>query len=65
MRLFMGHGTRDMLVPMRVFRDAKSRIEKVVGGDVMECKEYEGMGHVTSGAEFRDMCGFLEKVVPG
>jgi hypothetical protein len=50
---------------MRVFRDAKSRIEKVVGGDVMECKEYEGMGHVTSGAEFRDMCGFLEKVVPG
>jgi predicted esterase len=65
MRVFMGHGTRDMLVPMRVFRDAKSRVEKVAGEEVMECREYEGMGHVTSGAEFRDMCGFLEKVVPG
>jgi len=64
MKIFLAHGTRDMLVPMRVFRDAKARIESTVGEGVVESHEYEGLGHVTSGVEFRDMCTFLEKVVP-
>lgn len=64
MKVFLAHGTRDMLVPMRVFRDAKARIESTVGEDVVESHEYEGLGHVTSGVEFRDMCTFLEKIVP-
>ena len=50
---------------MRVYRDTKARVAHTVGEEVLETYEYEGMGHVTSGAEFRDMCGFLEKVVPG
>jgi lysophospholipase-1 len=27
-------------------------------------KEYEGIGHVLSGAELRDLCAWLEKVIP-
>jgi lysophospholipase-2 len=64
MKFFMAHGTRDILVPMRVFRDAKARVESTVGEGVMESHEYEGMGHVTSGVEFRDMCTYLEKILP-
>lgn len=64
MRIFLAHGTRDMLVPMRVFRDTKARIVSTVGEEVLESHEYEGMGHVTSGPEFRDMYEFLERVVP-
>jgi len=65
MKIFLAHGTKDMLVPMRVFRDTKARVAFTVGEEkVLESHEYEGMGHVTSGPEFRDMCEFLEKVVP-
>lgn len=64
MQVFLAHGTKDMLVPMRVFRDAKARIESTVGKEVVESHEYEGLGHVTSGEEFRDMCIFLEKIIP-
>jgi lysophospholipase-2 len=49
---------------MRVFRDTKARVAKTVGDAALEAREYEGMGHVTSGPEFRDMCEFLEKIVP-
>jgi lysophospholipase-1 len=27
-------------------------------------KEYDGMGHVMGGAELRDLCTWLERVVP-
>lgn len=63
MRVFLAHGTRDMLVPMRVFRECKETVEKMVGGDLVETHEYEGMGHATCGPEFRDMCAFLESVL--
>jgi lysophospholipase-2 len=64
MKVLLAHGMKDMLVPMRVFRDAKASIESTVGEGVVESHEYEGMGHVTSGVELRNMCTFLEKVVP-
>jgi predicted esterase len=67
MKIFLVHGTKDMLVPMRVFRDTKARVGYTLGeneNELLECHEYEGMGHVTCGPEFRDMCSFLEKVVP-
>ena len=64
MRVFMGHGTRDMLIPMRVFRDARERVKYTVGEENLESQEYEGLGHTASGRMFRDMCGFLENIVP-
>jgi predicted esterase len=64
MQVFLGHGTKDMLVPMRVFRDTKAKVENTVGEGQVESHEYEGLGHVTSGGEFKDMCVFLERLVP-
>ena len=64
MKVFLAHGTKDMLVPVRVFRDAKRRIEGTVGEGEVEAHVYEGLGHTTSGEEFRDMCVFLEKMIP-
>jgi predicted esterase len=64
MKIFLAHGTKDMLVPMRVFRDTRARVVRTVGEEVLESREYEGMGHVTSGVELRDVCAFLEKIVP-
>lgn len=52
MRVFIAHGTRDMLVPMRVYRDTLERVEGVVGKENVEGHTYEGMGHVTCGKEF-------------
>lgn len=64
MRVFLGHGTKDMLVPMRIFRDARERVKGTVGEERVDSHEYQGLGHTASGAMFRDMCGFLEGVVP-
>lgn len=64
MQVFLGHGTKDMLVPMRVFRDTKESVEKQVGADAVVAKVYEGMGHQTCGPELRDVCEFLERILP-
>ena len=54
-----------MLVPKRHFRICYEMLfglgmkqEKVV------VKEYEGLGHTIGAAMMRDMCEFLERVVP-
>lgn len=65
MKIFLAHGTRDQLVPMRIYRDYKVKIERMVGEGSVEAHEFEQMGHVTSGIELRDVCSFLETIVPG
>lgn len=64
MRAFLAHGTRDMLVPTRIYRSALERVEETVGKEYVEGHLYEGLGHSTSGKEFLDMCAFLERIVP-
>ncbi|ORY12710.1 acyl-protein thioesterase 1 [Clohesyomyces aquaticus] len=63
--VFLARGTRDMLVPKRYFRIC---YETLFGLGVKEnkvtVKEYEGMGHVMAGPELRDLCEWLERVVP-
>jgi hypothetical protein len=49
---------------MRIFRIAKEKVAELVGGEKLEAHEYQGMGHSTCGEEFRDLCGFLEMIVP-
>lgn len=63
-RVFLGHGTRDMLLPLRIFRSSKDKVERAVGSDMVEAHEYEGMGHTVTGEVLGDMCSFLEAVVP-
>ncbi|CZS91822.1 uncharacterized protein RAG0_02364 [Rhynchosporium agropyri] len=64
MKVLLGHGTKDMLVPVRIFRETKERIVFTVGEDRVEGYEYQGLGHTANGAMFRDMYNFLEKVIP-
>lgn len=60
---FLAHGSRDQLVPKRMFMRYQDKIEGWEGGRV-EAKLYEGMGHATVGAEVRDLCEWLERVLP-
>ena len=60
---FLAHGSRDQLVPRRRFTSYKESLEKWEGDNV-EGRVYEGMPHSTSGAEIRDLCNWLERVLP-
>ncbi len=59
---FLAHGTRDQLVPMRIFTAYREKLEGWEAGNV-EAKVYEGMSHSTTGAEVGDLCYWLEKVL--
>ncbi len=63
-KFLLAHGTRDQLVPMRLFRQCKEKLEALEGQEVVESHTYEGMPHSTSGPEIRDLCSWLERVVP-
>ena len=60
---FLVHSSRDQLVPKRMFTNYKEKLG-VWEGDKVEAKMYEGMALTTIGAEVRDLCTWLEKVVP-
>ncbi|KAF2031864.1 acyl-protein thioesterase 1 [Setomelanomma holmii] len=63
--VFLARGTGDRLVPKRYHRLCHERlVELGVKEDRLTLKEYEGMGHVMSGPELRDLCEWLERVVP-
>lgn len=63
--IFLGRGTGDRLVPKRYHRLCCEALVKFGVKDVvLTAKEYEGMGHVMGGAELRDLCAWLERVVP-
>lgn len=61
-KFFLAHGSRDQLVPKRMFTVYREKVETWMG-DAVESKMYEGLGHSTSGAEVRDLCTWLENVV--
>ena len=62
-RFFLAHGSKDQFVPRRYFT---SYVDKMKGwhGDNVDARLYEGMGHSTMGEEVRDLCAWLEKIVP-
>ena len=60
---FLGHGTKDQLVPRRMFTSYREKLEGWEGDNV-EARLYEGMSHSTTGPEIRDLCCWLERVVP-
>ncbi|KAK5448024.1 hypothetical protein LTS15_009048 [Exophiala xenobiotica] len=61
---FYVHGTKDMLVPTRLYTQGKEELSKWVDQADMEEHLYEGMGHSTSPAELRDLLGFFQRVIP-
>ena len=62
-KCFLAHGSRDQLVPRRMFTSYKESLEKWEG-DNIDARVYEGMPHSTIGQEIRDLCTWLERVLP-
>jgi predicted esterase len=63
--VFVSRGTRDVLVPKRHFRICYETLFGLgMKQDQIVVKEYEGLGHTIGGATMKDMCEFLERVVP-
>ena len=61
--VFLARGQKDMLIPRRVWSMTLKKLEDL-GATSVEPHEYEGVGHGLTGPVLRDMCSFLEKVVP-
>jgi lysophospholipase-1 len=63
--VFLARGTGDRLVPKRYHRLCHEKLRELGVQEVsVTLKEYEGMGHVMGGPELRDMCTWLERVLP-
>lgn len=63
--VFLARGTGDRLVPKRYHRLCCEALAGFgVKDELVTVKEYEGMGHVMGGAELRDLCAWLERVIP-
>lgn len=63
--VFLARGTGDRLVPKRYHRLCHEKLFKLgVKEDHVTLKEYEGLGHAMGGAEMRDLCEWLERVLP-
>ena len=61
--IFLARGQADMLIPTRVWRQTVKRLADFEP-TAIECHEYRGLGHAMSGPVLRDMCAFLERIVP-
>jgi lysophospholipase-1 len=63
--VFLGRGTGDRLVPKRYHRLCYENLYKYgVKEERVSIKEYEGLGHVMNAAELKDLCAWLERVLP-
>ncbi|KAK6443505.1 hypothetical protein LTR95_000332 [Oleoguttula sp. CCFEE 5521] len=63
--IMLARGQKDTLIPKRVWNITLKQLEFLgVGSDDLIVKEYEGLGHSLNGAVMKDMCAFLERVVP-
>jgi lysophospholipase-1 len=63
--VFLARGTGDRLVPKRYHRLCFERLYELgVSGEHTTVREYEGLSHSVSPAELRDMCTWLEQVIP-
>lgn len=65
MKIFLARGTSDMLVPKRYFRVCNEKLSELgINQENLTLKEYAGMGHRMGSEELRDLCEWLERVVP-
>lgn len=63
--MFLARGKKDMLIPKRTWDNTIKKLGELgVNEGAMEIHEYEGLAHGLSGMLLRDMCNWLEKVVP-
>ena len=63
--LFLARGQSDMLIPKRIWNRTLKKLDDLgVNKSAMEVHEYEGLGHTLNGPVLRDLCGWLERVIP-
>ncbi|KAK5172932.1 uncharacterized protein LTR77_003054 [Saxophila tyrrhenica] len=63
--MFLARGQKDQMIPKRVWNQTLKKLEELgVNKDAKEVHEYEGLGHAFSGPLLRDMCMWLERVIP-
>lgn len=63
--VFLAKGQKDMMIPRRLWNHGLKKLEELgLNKEAMEVHEYEGLGHSLSGPLLRDMCAFMERVVP-
>lgn len=63
---FLARGKKDMLVPRRYLTIAQQKlIELGLKDTALEVHEYGGLGHTIHAPVIRDLCAWLEKIVPG
>lgn len=63
--VFMGRGMKDSLVPKHIWNNSVQTLRDLGASEQdFEMHEYEGLAHSINGALLRDLCAWLEKVVP-
>lgn len=63
--IFLARGAKDMLVPRRFWSQKLKGLQALgVNESAIEAHEYQGLGHTLNGACLRDLCNWLETVVP-
>lgn len=63
--VFYMRGNRDTLVPKRYFRMClEGLMDLGVYEEQLTAKEYEGLGHTVNGEVLRDVCTWLESILP-
>lgn len=63
--VFLARGQRDQLIPRRVWSLTLKKLEELgLNAGALETHEYEGVGHSITGEMLRDLCAWLERVVP-
>ena len=60
--IFLARGSKDTLIPKRIWNMTLKGLE-AFQATYVETHEYDG-GHAISGPMLRDLCGWLEKVIP-
>lgn len=64
-QVFLVRRTGHMLVPKWYFHLYEEKLRVIgVKDEMLETKQYEGMAHGMGGTELRDLCTWLERVVP-
>lgn len=63
--IFVVRGKADIAIPRRYLAMQMDKLKELGYRDEdIELHEYEGLRHTTSGQELRDLCIWLEKVIP-
>ena len=63
--VFFMRGTKEMLVPRRYYRMCIEKLYDLgLKEEEVEAHEYDGLGHSLSGPVVRDVCTWLEKIIP-